>query len=292
MGATIAMAVALATLAACGGDSGGGAEDGSPTIRGQAASSSTTAVPATASGGEAATTAPVAGSAAATTTAGGARRATSTTSTSRAEATGGAAAAPAPSGAAATRPGRYRYASTGTFSAGLTGEQRRSGESVLIVDPPAGADQHSLREGDNRSTEQVLRFQADGIYIVVLEVTEQGLAKEFRPSPPVLAFPYGAAAGRTWSWRMTSTDGKTTVEGNLRIERTESVQVGSDAVPAVVVRAALATTGDIASRGTQTLWVAEGRRLVVREQSRTEGSFGAISFRSTAEEQLLSLGSL
>jgi hypothetical protein len=292
MGATIAMAVALATLAACGGDSGGGAEDGSPTTRGQAASSSTTAVPATASGGEAATTAPVAGSAAATTTAGGARPATSTTSTSRAEATGGAAAAPAPSGAAATRPGRYRYASTGTFSAGLTGEQRRSGESVLTVDPPAGADQHSLREGDNRSTEQVLRFQADGIYIVVLEVTEQGLAKEFRPSPPVLAFPYGAAAGRTWSWRMTSTDGKTTVEGNLRIERTESVQVGSDAVPAVVVRAALATTGDIASRGTQTLWVAEGRRLVVREQSRTEGSFGAISFRSTAEEQLLSLGSL
>lgn len=191
--------------------------------------------------------------------------------------------------ATTTPPGRYRYASTGTFSAGVTGEQRRSGESILTVDPPAGADQHSFRQGDGRSTEQILRFQSDGTYIVMLKLTEQGLTKEFRPATPVLAFPYSAPTGRTWSWRMTSTDGKTTVETSFRIERTEAVAVGTESVPAVVVGANVVTTGDLASRGTQMLWVAEGRRLVVREQSATDGTFGAFSFRSTAEERLLQL---
>lgn len=285
-----AATLAVATLVGCGGD--GDDKDASrrATTTTSAGTPTTTApgdgVPTTTgSGGPA-------GGAAATTTPTGKSSgvATPTTATRRPAATGGAAGAPQPAAAVGTRPGRYRYASTGTFSAGPTGApQQRSGESILTVDPPVGADQHSLRQGDSRATEQVLRFQADGAYLVMLKLTEQGITKEFRPPTPVLALPSPAPVGRSWSWRMTSTDGQTTVQADFRVDRTESVQVGSEAVPAVVVQANLVTTGDVTSRGTQTLWVAEGRRLVVREQSVTDGTFGAFSFRSTAEERLISL---
>lgn len=277
------MVVVLATFAGCGG--GDGDQDSSPTTRRQPSSSSTL-VPGTEPRDGAPAAAPAPGGTGGPTDRGGSGGgATSTTSVSRSKA---ARPAGAPA-AGATAPGRYRYASSGTFSVGPAGERPRSGESVLTVDPPAGADQHSLRQGVNRSTEQVLRFSPDGIYIVILKVSEEGVAREFRPSPPVLAFPYGAEVGRTWSWRMTSTDGNTTVEANFRIERKEPVQVASKSVPAVVVHATLATTGDVVSEGVQTLWVAEATRLVIREQSVTNGTFGGIPFRSTAREDLLHL---
>lgn len=277
--------VALVFLVGCGGDGDSGGEQSSDSTKPAPTSSTILGGDAPLAAGPSTTTAPPAGGPGPT-KAGSASAASPSPTTTRPA--GGRAAAPTPANVTTT-PGRYRYASTGTFSAGVSGEQRRSGESILTVDPPAGADQHSLRQGDNRSTEQILRFQPDGIYVVMLKVTDQGLTKEFRPAQPVLAFPYAAPVGRTWSWRMTSTDGKTTVETSFRIERTEAVAVGPESVAAVVVQADLVTSGDLTSRGTQTLWVAESRRLVVREQSATNGMFGAFSFRSTAEERLLQL---
>lgn len=270
---------AVVILAACGGDGDSGPDETSDPTPPPTTSTTTAGGTPLVSGTSTPAPAPASGSA--------------TTTSPRSSATtrpaAGKAASPATPAIVTTPPGRYRYASTGTFSIGVTGEQHRNGESILTVDPPAGADQHSHRQGDSRSTEQILRFQSDGTYIVMLKLTEQGLTKEFRPPTPVLAFPYSAPIGRTWSWRMTSTDGKTTVETSFRIERTEPVAVGPESVPAVVVAAKVVTTGDLASRGTQTLWVAEGRRLVVREQSVTDGTFGTFSFRSTAEERLLQL---
>lgn len=277
-----AVTAALVLLASCGGD-GESDGDGTPETTRPATASTTAADGGSAlSAGSSSTTAAPAGGTRST------KPGSGTTTATSGRPAGAKDAAPAPANVT-TRPGRYRYASTGTFSAGATGEQRRSGESILTVDPPVGADQHSLRQGDNRSTEQIVRFQPDGTYLVMLKVTDQGVTKEFRPAEPVLALPDGAAPGRTWSWRMISTDAKTTVDTSFRIERTEAVPVGVESVPTVVVQATVLTTGDLNSRGTQTLWVAESRRLVVREQSATEGSFGAFSFRSTAEERLLHL---
>lgn len=281
---TAAAVLALVMLANCGGDSDDEATRASTTTSGAGASSSTIAGGSAPVGGATTTTAAPAGVSSSTRARGGAAaQATPTTSSG-----GKAAASPSP-GVAATLPGRYRYASTGTFAVGLGGEQRRSGESVLTVDPPAGADQHSIREGEGRVSEQIVRFQPDGAYLVMLKVTEQGLTKEFRPPSPVLAVPGAAAPGRTWSWRVTSTDGKTTLDASFRAERREAVSVGADTLEALVVQATLVTSGDLASRGTQTLWVAESRRLVVREQAATEGTFGAFSFRSTSDERLISL---
>lgn len=293
-GRALAVAVALATVAGCGGDAER-AKDSSPetTTTIQATSTSTGGVATTGPGGQGTTAMVPAGG---TGSGGGGMSAGRTGGPSAPTTTAGGAGAGAGSGGSgrgaatsATHPGRYRYASTGTFSIGAGGEQPRSGESVLTVDPPVGSDQHSLRQGVNRSTEQVLRFQPDGIYIVFLKVSEQGLTKEFRPSPPVLAFPFGAAPGRAWSWRMASADGQTTVEADFRAERRESVQVGPDTVPSVVVGATLSTSGDLTSKAVQTLWVAESHRLVTREESVTEGTFGGVPFRSKAREEMLSL---
>lgn len=277
--------VLLVLLAGCGGDGDSDGERSSDPTKPATTSSTIPGGDAPLAAAPSTTTAPPAGGPGSTKAGSTSATPPSTTTTRPA---GAKAAAPTPANAATT-PGRYRYASTGTFSAGGSAEQRRSGESILTVDLPAGADQHSLRQGDNRSSEQILRFQPDGIYLVMLKVTDQGLTKEFRPAQPVLTFPYAAPVGRTWSWRMTSTDGKTTVETSFRIERTEAVAVGPESVAAVVVQADVVTSGDLTSRGTQTLWVAESRRLVVREQSATNGTFGAFSFRSTGEERLLQL---
>lgn len=282
--AVAVVTVALVILAACGGGGDSGGDEASETTR-PSVTTTTTVVDgggSVALGSSPSPAVPAGG-------AGTARAGSSTTTTTARPAGKTASASSATPEVTTTPPGRYRYASTGTFAAGAAGEQRRTGESVLTVDPPAGADQHSLRQGDNRSTEQVLRFQPDGTYVVMLKITDQGLTKEFRPAIPVLAFPHSAPVGRTWSWRMTSTDAKTTVETSFRIERAEAVTVGSDSVPAVVVQADVVTSGDLTARGTQTLWVADTRQLVLREQSATNGTFGAFSFRSTAEERLLQL---
>lgn len=273
----------LALLGACGGDGGSRESRSSSTTEGVGPTSTSPGNPAS-SEASASSTSTTSALAAEGGSAGDAKPKAVSPATNR---PAGVNTAPAPS--PFTPPGRYRYASSGTFSAGTTGGQRRSGESILTVDPPAGNDQHSFRQGDGRSIEQILRFQTDGIYIVMLEVTEQGIAKQFRPLAPVLALPSRAPAGRTWSWRMTSTDGKTSLEASFLAERSEQVRVGPETVDTSVVKATLVTTGDVASRGTQTLWVAESRRLVVREESTTDGTFGAFTYRSTAKEELLHL---
>ena len=185
-------------------------------------------------------------------------------------------------------PGRYRYMSTGAFSSLVTGQQPRNGESTLTVDPPTGGEQRSVRQSQDRTVEQVLRLRGDGAYLVALVQTSQGLRKEFRPEPPALALPFGAPAGRAWSWRMSSTDGRTTVDTNLRVAGTETLDVGGEAVPVVVVEAAVTTAGDVVATGRQVLWVSERHRLVVKQQETTDGRFGTIAFRLESTDTLVS----
>lgn len=211
----------------------------------------------------------------------------------------GAAGAPslagaAPSAASAARlaftaAGTYRYTTTGRFSSTLGAPQERHGESMLTVDPPSGADQHSVRHGPGRTTDQVLRLDDSGAYLVSLRQSEQGITKEVRPSPPALALPAGAAPGRTWSWRATSTDGRTTVDSTFTAVRTEEVTVGAERVTALVIDVVLSLTGDVTSTTRQTLWVSQRHGLVVRQDDTTEGTLGAIAFSSTSSDRLVSL---
>ncbi|HEX2064657.1 MAG TPA: hypothetical protein VHE80_09580, partial [Acidimicrobiales bacterium] len=95
----------------------------------------------------------------------------------------GPASAPEPGSSRSvtfTAPGRYTYASTGTFTDPLGGTRPRQGQVVLTVDPPQGRDQRSIREGDDLTTEQVFRLEDDGAYLVSLSQTFMGVRKDFR----------------------------------------------------------------------------------------------------------------
>jgi hypothetical protein len=259
--------------ASCGDD--GGAE------RESAGATTTTTLAAPPS--SEATTAPTEAS---TTTAAPARRGPAATTAATSTT---AAPAGTPSAAQFTAPGTYRYAATGQFTSTLGGPQPRNGETTLTVDPPSGTDQRSVRLGLGRTTEQVLRVDGAGAHLVSMRITDQGVVKEVRPSPPVLALPADAAVGRTWAWRATTTDGATTVDATMRALRQENVTVGGVAVPALVVEAVLTLTGDLVSTSKQTLWVSDRHRLIVRQDDATEGRLGIVAFSSTSSETLVTL---
>ncbi|MGH9179604.1 MAG: hypothetical protein ACRD0N_13745 [Acidimicrobiales bacterium] len=231
-----------------------------------------------------------------TTTAQPAGSSTSSTATPRstvaqATTTTTAAAGSAQASGAATfpRPGTYRYTSTGTFTASIGLPQTRNGEATLTVDPANGTDQHSVKAAPGRSTDQVLRLDGGNVHLVSLRLTESGFTKEFRPQPPGLALPAGAAPGRTWSWQASSTDGQTQVSSSFRAVRTETVTVGTAQVEALVVEVALSTAGDIALTSTQTMWAVPRLGLIVRQDDATQGRLGAITFTSNASDRLISL---
>lgn len=279
-GVAVLAALLLAGVVAVGACGGGTNE----AERAPTGATATTADPATAAAGAA-------------TAAGGASTpvpvkagpTTTTTATTRPASTTTTTAAPAAPRLNFAPAGTYRYTSTGRFTTALTGIQERNGEATITIDPPSGADQRSVRQGLGRSTEQVLRLDGANALLVSLHLTDQGIDKEVRPSPPALALPGDAAPGRTWSWRAMSTDGRTTVDSSFNVARTEDITVGGERVSALVIEAVLALSGDIVSTSRQTLWVSPQRRLVLRQDETTDGRLGLVAFSTTSSETLLSL---
>lgn len=281
---TLGRRLGAATVAvlALAGACGGGDKDDEQTASSVAIT--TTTVATTASTG--ATTSPAPST---STTARAGRPAVTAAPTTSANPTTTTTRAAAPSAPGFTPPGTYRYTTTGSFTSTLTGTQPRDGEAILIVDPASGTDQHSLRRSATRTTDQVLRLQGGDALLVSLRLVYEGIDKEVRPSPPGLALPGDAGPGSHWSWRAVSTDTKTTVDSSFRVLRTEGVTVGPERVEALVVELVLTITGDIVSTSRQTLWIAPGPRLVVRQDDTTQGTFGAIAFSGATSETLQSL---
>jgi hypothetical protein len=174
---------------------------------------------------------------------------------------------PAPANATFTAPGRYSYLVNGTRG----GQTIKDQPATLTVDPPNGADQHSAQQTQQAKTDQVLRRQTDGTYLVHLKITFGFISKEFRPAQPVLFAPLPPTIGRTWSWEMTSTDNATTVKGSFKIVRNEAVQVGGESVDTVVVEAELVTSGDVNQRVKSTVWTSPRYSLPVQTTETTTG---------------------
>ena len=269
-----ALALAVAVLfTGCGGDDGDDAakeSDGLTTTTAPAGvtTSTTAAAPATTP-----TTA----------------RPGATTTTTRAPVTTSTTSAPVTPGIPFTPTGTYRYRSTGEFTSTLTGPQPRNGEVTLQVDPPSGSDQRTLRRAFSRTTEQVLRFDASGVHLVYLRLSDQGIDKAVEASPPVLALPADAAPGRRWTWRLTSTDGLTTADSSFRVLRNEPITIGGERVDAVVVEVVLSLSGDVVATLTQTVWVDMQRRLVLRQDEASQGRFGVVTFTGSTSDTLVSL---
>ena len=207
--------------------------------------------------------------------AGTTKKATGTTAKAGAPAAGAQQSTPA--GIKAAAPGSYTYKVTGTMTVGTP--QKVDTTSTLKIEPLQGTDQKSTQTGQQGGTETLLRYQPDGAYLVNLKLTGP-VNKEFKLEPPGLAFAQPATIGKTWSWSAKSTDGATTVKSDFKVLRTETIAIGGEQVPTVVLETKVVTDGDIKSTQTSTMWVSEAYRLIVRTDSKANGTYGAFAFSS------------
>ena len=194
-----------------------------------------------------------------------------------------AALAPA---TASTAAGQYTYTAQGTVTVGTATPV--DGTATLTVDPVAGGQQHSVLEGDQGRTEQDVVLRGDGRFLASLDLTNPAFSKQFRPDPPVLLLPEPATVGRSWQWRATSTDGKTTAEASNRILRQETLTVNGERVVCSVIETTLALSGDITYRGQTTTWVSDRYRLPVKDRSRGQGTVNGVAFSTDIRTALQS----
>lgn len=263
------VAVALLLVAgACGGGdkkkdaAKQGDEMGAAPTDGSSTSSSTPG----AEGGATATTKPGSAPAGGATSSGGSGSG-ATATTKPGSTTAATTAAGTPRFAAA---GNYVYQRSGKQTSPL-GDQTLAGEGSLRVDPPSGDDQHTFLAYGSDTTDQTLRSKSGAIELVHLKTQTPYLpATEFRPAPPVLFAPDPLTVGRTWSWRMTSTDGKVTVDGSFKALRNENIAIGGEQVATTVVEATLTFSGDITGTSKRFVWGSTKYRLVVQTEDTTD----------------------
>jgi hypothetical protein len=186
---------------------------------------------------------------------------------------GGSTTASDPS---ATPPGRYTYDSSGTVNAGTP--QQVDGTATLTVDAVQAGRQHSVLKSEQGSTEQDVVVRPDGAYLARLAMTNPAFNKEFAPAEPVLLVPDPATPGRTWSWTLTSTDGKTKAALTARITRTETLTVGGVATPTSLVESTLRLTGDVTYTGQMQHWYDAAHRLTVKDHTKGSGTFSGFAF--------------
>lgn len=280
--------LAAGLVAGCGSSSSGGAAD-NPVIGGPAsASAGASATPTKASapvGGASIAGSPQAGSSA------GSKSGGATTQS-------GAKGAPAPKagdgkpvtsgGQQATSPGTYTYDTSGTVTAGAA--RPVNGSTNLAVDKPSGTTQHSvLGGGDQGSTEQTVVRTSSGTMLADLKLNNQAFQKEFKPVKPVLLVPKPAKVGATWSWTMTSTDGKTTASLSAKVTKQETVTVGGVKTATAVIESTLKLTGDVTYTAQDTINYDEVHLIQVRDHTRGKGMINGFAFSTDITSVLRSL---
>lgn len=186
------------------------------------------------------------------------------------------------------QPGTYTYNRTGTSHTSVFGDQSMDGQVSLKVDPATGSDQHTTMTSPEGTSEQTLRALAEGAYLVMSKQSSNGITKEFRPDPIVLVLPSNPTVGRSWSWSTTSTDGKTKLDAALKIERNETIAVGGEQVPTVVVSIVLKASGDITFTSTSYNWVSLAKSLIMRTDTTTDGTFNNVQFHQQYSQILQS----
>lgn len=175
-----------------------------------------------------------------------------------------------------TAPGAYTYDNTGTVTAGTP--QDASGTATLTVDPPAGSGQRSVLASREGRTEQDVVVRRGGTYLTRLVITNPAFTKEFRPPATGLLVPDPATPGRSWSWRATSTDGKTTASVAAKVSRTDTLTVGGQRTPTTVITSTLELTGDITYTARMETWYDAAHRLAAKEHTKGSGSYGGFAF--------------
>jgi hypothetical protein len=172
-------------------------------------------------------------------------------------------------------PGTYTYDTSGTVTAGT--KRDASGTATLTVDAPSGGSQHSLLGDDQGRTEQTIAVRSSGTFLLKLVITNAAFDKTFEPTNALL-LPEPATVGRSYSWKVTSTDGKTTAAVTARIAGHETLTIGGASTPTTIVDSTLRLTGDITYTAQSRIWFDPAHRLQVKEHTQGQGQFGAATF--------------
>lgn len=196
---------------------------------------------------------------------------------------------PGPSQTATTAPGRtapskatpagsYTYDSSGSQRTGAY-SSRVNGVATLTVSPVRGGRQSSSLHNSQGDTRQELLVRDAGSYLAELTIKAPGFPeKAFAFPTAVLLLPDPARVGASWSWRTTSTDGKTNVATTNKVVRTETITIGGAPVRTVVLQTHLVLTGDLDYTSDLTTWVAPSLRLPVKDHAVGHGRAYGVAF--------------
>ena len=146
-------------------------------------------------------------------------------------------------GSAFAAPGHYTYQESGTATTPL-GTRDLGGTSDLTVEAPRGNRQQSVAKDRNGTTSQTIVATSSGVYLTDLHISQQGFDEDFRPASPALILPAHPEQGQTWSWRMTSTDGKYTMRSTLTVANPDdSTTVSGHRLHTVAIKTHSVVTG-------------------------------------------------
>jgi hypothetical protein len=205
---------------------------------------------------------------------------------------------PAANTAAPTPPGLKPFA--GTYQFHTTGHATLNGsaqnidtQSPSVVEDLGATDQRTTSSGAQGQQIQVLRYGADKVELVSLEL-KGPVTKAF--VGPVLLSPVPSSVGQTWNWSMQSTDTdptkKTTLTQSSRVDRTETVVIGGQSIDVFVIETDITFSSaatDLNGTGHLTNWVSPVYKMAVKAHSTLAGTYAAFSFDSDTTSDLLDL---
>jgi hypothetical protein len=175
-------------------------------------------------------------------------------------------------------PGTYTTNDSGT---GIDGKPVPP-QSTYTIEQVNDTDQHQGGQFD-----VVLRYAPESASLVSLKIAAAN--KSFEPAQPLLFVPFPGDRPDPWSWSVTSTDGKTTLNTTAQITGTETIDVGGQAVPTFIVDSTITITGDLQGTVHLTAWVSNDYRLPVKQHTVVNASYLTIMVHSDTTSVLASL---
>ena len=165
--------------------------------------------------------------------------------------------------------GRYTFHTTGTAPPPdlLSPPQTIDEQTVTIITSLGGADIRQAAEDGSQIVD--LRYQADGVFLRLLDLGMQGVRFRFRSPDGVLFTPVPATAGQAWNWQLTDDTGQITAAWSATTQPSQVITVAGEAVNAAVVDAVVTLSGTYSGfqvDGTVhlTLWLDPARRTAVQ----------------------------
>ncbi len=180
---------------------------------------------------------------------------------------------------ARTQPTVGSYPATITGSAKLNGNPQQVGPTgTLDIAQLTGTDQHQSTEGGPADLDLTLRYDAGSAKLVTLVLAAGGITKTVKPTAPVQFLPFAGPQGTRWTWRATSTDGKTTIDAVGTVTGSDVLTIDGRSVPVTVVDYVMTPSGDVTGTVHLTSWVSSAYRLVVKQHHVIDAKATAYGF--------------